>query len=167
MNDYLTKPLNTEVLESKLKYWINYIFQNNNDGSPVIESKPHLPVSESNAIDAFSLNGNIDIWSPKTLLGRLKNNESRFKSLISKTKSILPDRVLELQSSIKTLNYADICAQAHGLKGMAASISAKDFLETCAYIEACGLAKDISNPEECVTLLQTKLDELYIELAKV
>ena len=80
------------------------------------------------------------------------------------------DRLDEIQSAFNRADLAKICAEAHTLRGGAASVGATDFYDLLGRIEALGLTgKEASKTESIRLLAETKplLAEARRELARV
>lgn len=114
MNDYLTKPIDPNTLESCLTYWLQ---ARRGDGD--INTQPDMDtrlVTETSKQDL--------IWDKQALLARVKNKQERAVKLIEMFLSFLPERIDLLKTAQRDNNYKNLHDTAHAIKGVTANLSA-------------------------------------------
>ena len=129
MDDYITKPLEPDELDTKLVYWVNQIKRRNPivPGGPI--SKPRATDSTTSHLDGFP------VLDREALLRRVKNKVDREREMIAVFCEVAPPRVEELIESIQK-GGSQIAELAHALKGSAGSLGAVRLQKLCQKLES-------------------------------
>jgi len=127
MNDYLSKPINGDVLQEKLQLWLN--------GGAV------LAATESPLQDPKSSQQDI-IWDQEDALQRMRGNHKSLKMLTTLFLQDMPKILDQLEQAIDTKSYDNVKAVAHTIKGVAANVSGHSLSTLAAQIEVASVQRD-------------------------
>ncbi|MGH1372100.1 MAG: ATP-binding protein [Cellvibrionaceae bacterium] len=130
MNDYLTKPIDQELLETCLCNWL---------GMRVTSSAPRVAeIVVQNTHDAHS-----EIWDRQAALVRVRNREDRLAILIKMFIEGMPERIEILTRSIDQADAQEASKTAHQIKGVCANLSTLELCELAQQLEHHGKENDI------------------------
>ena len=124
MNDYLSKPINPNLLLQKLQYWL--LTKNGLVTKNFIKQEKLIIKNETvehTAKPTASNKANIT-WEKKSALKRVKGNKKLLNKLISLFLEDMPKNIEHLQISISEKNIIDIAALTHSIKGATGNLSA-------------------------------------------
>jgi len=139
MNDYLTKPIDTEALEIKLKEWLVDKAKEASVTDSVISvqsvegesSSPHLAEPE------------IMVWDEKSALARVRGRRDRLLVLISSFLESTPELVDQLQQSIQGEDIEKAMFIAHTMKGVAVNLGGLQLHALTEKLEMAGESRDM------------------------
>ncbi|WP_426359869.1 response regulator [Pseudocolwellia sp. HL-MZ19] len=124
MNDYLSKPIEPNLLLKKLHYWL--LTKNGLSTQNFIKQEALVATNENITsqakVTAFN-KANIT-WDQKSALKRVKGNEKLLNKLISLFLEDMPTNIENLKTSTKEKSIEDLIAITHGIKGAAGNLSA-------------------------------------------
>ncbi len=182
MDDYLTKPVDPNELEEKLRSWLPKEQQDHHllsSDSPVADDKQNkqtLSTDESSLMETADLVAKGEqtevlkpaelIWDQSSLMARVRNNEKLVSKLIQLFLEDLPDLSKDLQIAVSDENIEDIIAHAHRIKGSAANLSAKALAEIAGTIEALGREGDMRLIKESMDNFVNQVEDLMELLAE-
>ena len=160
MDDYITKPLEPEELDTKLVYWVNQIKRRNPivAGGPI--SKPRSTDSTVSQLDGFP------ILDRESLLRRVKNKVDREREMIAIFCEVTPPRVLELREALQQ-GSAQVAELAHALKGSAGSLGAVRLQKLCQKLESDAQVKKAEAIKHYADLLQQEFNLLMDKLDSI
>jgi len=127
MNDYLSKPINGEVLLEKLQLWLN-----NSAAATTSETRHEEPKPTQQDI----------IWDQQDALQRMRGNHESLKMLATLFLQDMPRILSDLEQAIDTKSYDNVKSVAHTLKGVAANVSGHSLSTLAAQIEAASAQCD-------------------------
>ncbi|GEM_PF-1100359 len=130
MNDYLTKPIDQELLETCLCKWL---------GMKVTSSAPR--VAESRVQTTHDTHS--EIWDRQAALVRVRNREERLAILIKMFIEGMPERIEILTRAIDQADTLEASKTAHQIKGVCANLSALELCELAQQLEHHGKENDI------------------------
>jgi len=163
MDDYIGKPIEPQLLESKLFKWIEHKTTHLNE-APMIEEtkldKQHMqrqPDRQETANEEA-----LETWHQESALQRLVNSEELLVSLINTFIEEIPSKIEQFSIALETKNRAELAALAHNIKGASANLSALKLAHYCLEIEQ--FAKSESPFEAQHEILFTRFKESYHEL---
>ncbi|WP_022942128.1 response regulator [Psychromonas hadalis] len=130
MDDYISKPIDPQILESKLYQWLNIKTETTVNHSALINSK--LPVESE---------GSLLTWHQESALQRLVNKQSLLISLIKTFIEEIPQKIVQLECAIKEQNREEVALLAHTIKGASANLSALKLAHYCFELEKCAKAE--------------------------
>lgn len=141
MNDYITKPVNAELLQEKLLYWfakidnvtlapqVNNLPENDQTEQSVIEQKSSVPFVTKNKQSTLLT------WDKEGLLKRLRHNQDMVDKLISMFVEDNQDIISDLTTAINNNNYNEIAAIAHKIKGSSLNLCFNKLADLASVIE--------------------------------
>lgn len=129
MSDYISKPVNPDVLQEKLLAWL-----------PSVEDKEEIQAS----IYQGTLNCSSASWNQETFLARLSGNEGLLAKVIDAFLIDTPLLIEQLQSAIIKQDFEKIMYRAHTLKGCCANISATALASVARDIELAAKEESIN-----------------------
>ena len=134
MSDYLSKPVDPELLLSKLLLWSNKVhIKKSNLDLPTIEQ----PVVEEVVSDD-------QVWDEASALKRMVGKQSLLLKLVHLFLDEMPARVEKLTSAIKSNNIEEVKQLAHTIKGVAGNLSAAQLQQSAADIELAAKNEDLA-----------------------
>ena len=122
MDDYVSKPIDVDVLEKKLKQWLSSA---QDRGRSV---KDLDPTSE---IDRPQLT----VWEKASALKRVGGKEERLIFLVKSFLSRFPDEMKALKALIANNDMAGLKMSIHTLKGVAGNLSALQLSHSLTHLE--------------------------------
>jgi len=130
MNDYLTKPLSAEDLESKTSLWL--------------EALPKAPFRDqpTQAKSTPSHSSELSFWDREASLVRLLSNEDLFIKMLDMFEQQTPLLVDEMGQQVQALDFNQIQRSAHKLKGSASAIGATLVLDSARKLETAAVEEN-------------------------
>jgi CheY-like chemotaxis protein/HPt (histidine-containing phosphotransfer) domain-containing protein len=122
MSDYVSKPVNPDILQDKLAMWM-----------PAVDVKYNAELESLTTLSA--LDQSCISWNQDECLSRLRDNEAVLKKIIEVFLVDIPVLVEELNAAITNQEFARILSTAHTLKGCCANISAHELTRLIIAIE--------------------------------
>jgi len=132
MDDYLTKPLSLSALDATLGRWL--------EGGEHGTSPECMREDESAAAH----------FDPGALRERLPGDDEAVADILEKFRASLPVRVAALVDACEAESFETARREAHGLKGLAATMGAGRLSDLAKRLEHAALARD---PDACQALL--------------
>lgn len=130
MNDYLTKPIDQELLETCLCKWLG------------MKVTPSTLRGAEIAVTATS-DEHSEIWDRQAALVRVRNREERLAILIKMFIEGMPERIEILNHSINQEDPLEASKTAHQIKGVCANLSALELCEIAKQLEYSGKDNDM------------------------
>jgi CheY-like chemotaxis protein len=152
MSDYITKPIDTKLLEERIEHWCTVT----NINGQLAESVTSPQASEASGrgeADAEPVQEDhqpldkptdIEIWDHKAALERTIGREDLLARVIDAYMKDTPSLVEKLQSAMEQQQLDDVAYLAHTIKGASLNISAHNLSELTAIVEANAKAHDPS-----------------------
>ena len=144
MNDYLSKPIDSDLLKNKLKEWLNAPAKNSKVEQ---HSKNDMPHENTDALDS------IDIWDKNAALKHVKGNDENLRTVSELFLKDMPKIIVRLEEALRAGAFVEAKAVASTIKGVAATISGNTLTQSAYNIEV--------SSERCD---QESLDKLMPEL---
>lgn len=166
MSDYLSKPIEPELLLAKLKTWL--ITLSHGHSSKIVPEKSVIAVKEGPTniknIDnqqspdqnkqENSITGEIENWNKSACLNRVRNNEQLLKMLIDAFFEDMPEHMQALDKAVTNKDFSQVHYYAHTIKGISGNLSALKLCHQSNLLEAT--AKEEKEDE-----LRALYDSLY------
>ncbi len=152
MDDYISKPIDSDVLVKKLKHWLC--------GHSIEKSGTETPGNESTETETSPppLPAKDDVWNYDAVLKRVNYKQERVVKLATIFLSDMPERIEQLNQCIKDPQDNEKIAQiSHAIKGSAGNLGAVTLMQVAADIES---EVKNNNLNSLATLLPT-LNESY------
>ncbi|MCP8899328.1 PAS domain S-box protein [Gilvimarinus xylanilyticus] len=144
MNDYLSKPIQAQSLNSTLQHWLQHQSQQ--------QSPPTLP--EKNA--------GVAIWDQGDALKSVFNKKDFLQNLLSQFIHTAPDKLRTFEGALNEDDTDAINRLAHSLKGSAGQLKAHRLQDICQRIEFAAQEQDVklinSLKSEFTSTLERTLD---------
>ena len=140
MDDYVAKPIDYNVLFSKLNSFI------------AVEKSEETKNEQ---------NSNIDL---SEMLKAINNNQDVFNKLTKYFIVNYPAQLKELFSSVESKDYPKIARDAHTLKASVGNFGAKRAFELIRSLEIMAKEKTIEDPERIITDIKKELESVEIYL---
>jgi len=136
MSDYLTKPIDMNLLKEKIQSWL-------------INGEPELnqPVSASELMPSAQENRVISalaIWDRQDVLKRVMDDEELLLTVVEIFLDDIPNNTASLEQAIAVKDYPLIKRVAHGIKGSAANLSCMQLQELALQVENAAKAENIA-----------------------
>lgn len=140
MTDYLTKPIEPELLKEKLYHYLL------NSEAPSIKA-----LATSNSSEIFKDKPNeeetekLSVWKKEELSKRLNDNQVIFKQLLNLFTDELPSLLGILENALEQNNIEQMLQASHKIQGMAANISAIELHSLSKTFEKQVRANELTN----------------------
>jgi len=170
MNDYLTKPINPNELEDKLRLWLPKNQQDHH-----VKDSPELPINEkTESTSKTNMNKQEDnqsddsepVWDRASLFERVRQNEALANKLIQLMLDELPKLLSELRENINHGDLDAIVATAHRIKGSSGNLSAIRVAKLAASIEMEARQGGIDSVRELAVEFEQQVNILIEQLRK-
>lgn len=139
MNDYMTKPIDFDVLESTLNTWL------------------------SKAEEKQNLTNKKKVWDLDSALNRVRGKENKLKMLVNVFLRDIPKQIADLQNRIEAGEFDEVNDLAKSVKKVALNLSADQLAETA---DQLAQAKSTENMESLGSKLANQNSSLIDELKK-
>jgi CheY-like chemotaxis protein len=145
MDDYISKPLRTDELDTVLKRWLRQ--------GAVQESVPERPPG-----------GDALVFERDEALARAEGDEELVRSLVGLFWDTCPGLLDELRLAVARGDSKAVARVAHSLKGSVSQIGAGQVARVCAELEQKGRAGSLDGVETLLGELDTSVDRLRARL---
>jgi HPt (histidine-containing phosphotransfer) domain-containing protein len=151
MDDYLAKPVNSEMLLAKLKKWLPA------DEQPVQTGPqdPTMPTPSSNKVDEAAIS--VDL---KSALVRSMGDVSFLKMKLTEFQHKKENYLQRCGEAITAGDSAGLKFEAHGLKGAAANLGLNNISKTALALEKIGDSQNLSSASAIMEELQAHFQQL-------
>jgi two-component system sensor histidine kinase/response regulator len=147
MNDYVSKPIDRDVLERVIERWTT----GNKQMTDQIPDTPSAPVLPPPAVVGFDAEGFLD---------RLSGNENLARRVASRFLTDMPNQLVALAQAIGLSDGETAHREAHSVKGSAANIGAEQVREAARRLEQSAEAGDLAAAAELFPALQMSFEQL-------
>jgi two-component system sensor histidine kinase/response regulator len=155
MDDYIGKPIDPSLLESKLYQWLALDVEKLGIVAPSLIADKKASISSE---------GDLICWHQAEALQRLVNKESLLISLINTFIEEIPSKIEQLSDAVKQSDDKEIALLAHTIKGASANLSGLKLSYYCAQLEALAKSDDKMLAEQAYVNLFDDLSLSYHEL---
>ncbi|WNO08644.1 response regulator [Teredinibacter sp. KSP-S5-2] len=122
MDDYITKPLDVDLLYRKVNNWLNINKQQNT----VETTSVTIENNQNNEHKVIEPEGNeFPIWNQQALLKRVNQKEERAIKLVNMFLDSVEERFIALKEAVDQNDAEGIITAAHSLKGSAGNLGAE------------------------------------------
>lgn len=160
MSDYLTKPIDTLALESKLLKWLEV------DRKPRSSSEQASNANES--AEQKQRNGNkaaLQVWDKETVLKRVKGKADRLIKLLQLFTNDMPQRVSELKQAILNDDINASLELAHAIKGVSSNLSVDLLMDSARTIETSCENEAIDKAKDALPEFLERFDQAHAALS--
>ena len=165
MSDYLSKPIDTEILEKKLYLWlVTNRSVESEKGPPELESvaqeRKSLVVQPEVSAESPVFE-ELVIWDQNAALKRMLGKEKILKVLLTTFFSDTPQYVALLFERLEQSDYSAAAQSAHAIKGVAANLSALALADCASGLERSCLDEKL----EDIDIYKLKFQPIYDDAA--
>jgi PAS domain S-box-containing protein len=172
MNDYLSKPIDPDVVEAMLLKWLPEAdISSQGDiskGTAEAVSAPELsepsaaesPVAVKPISTFTDATQEAEIWNKAAALSRVRGKNERLNILVQMFLDDMPARIEAIQAALRERDYAEVGMLAHSIKGVVGNLSADSLHAVAANVESAAKAEDA----EALSLLLLKMLTDYRDL---
>jgi PAS domain S-box-containing protein len=132
MNDYVSKPVEPQLLAEKLQKWLDVEVEKDSKTGPTRAEK----------LDSMDVDK--ELFNRDDFLNRLMDDEELAMRIISAYLEDTPQRLQLLKHFINTEDFQGIIRQAHAMKGAAGNISSKLLQDLSQEIEQLAKKQDLA-----------------------
>jgi len=165
MNDYISKPLQSDVLLSVLTRWgtdgagEDYApAERNEEAAPATGAE--VPASTALDPEMTALAEALPV-NMQHLLRRCAGKETFALRMLAQFIERSGDEVDEIEAAIERQDSVAVKALAHRIKGAAATLAAEQLRRCAAQIEECGKQADFDHARMCLGEFSDRLGELH------
>jgi len=135
MNDFISKPIDSDVLENKIRQWIH-------------PDKSEPVSSEHPSKDPKTIDVKLPIWDKEGFHKKMGNNEERIKKIIKMFISTTQESMQDLKHAVSIRDFSAIAFEAHGVSGAAGNIGALRVHSAAKYLEEAARLGNIEDIEK-------------------
>jgi len=142
MSDYLTKPIEPAELAAALTKWVAAVADQRS------ASAAGRPAAE------------VPVFDEEQLMRRLMGNRTLAGKLIAGFLHDVPTKLSRLRGMVDAGDGAGVRAQAHALKGAAATLAAEALRDAAMEMQEAGAAGNFSDTAVLLPLLENRFEQL-------
>ena len=150
MNDYISKPVDPNILVEKIKTWLNH--------NPSRSKKPRIVDHTSEQ------NNGVDTFNAKELMVNLMDDRQLVAVAINTFLEEMPRQIDILAELINQGEAQNGGAQAHKIKGASSYVAAGEFYNTTLQMEQAGKAGDLKTLEQLLPEIGDQFNRLQRDL---
>jgi len=144
MDDYLSKPIDPELLFEKLQQWL--------------VSTEEEPVARKAA--EHTSEPELAVWDKEAALKRILGDEDLLNTIVGVFLDETPTRIAELNQAMESGDCEKICYLAHTIKGIAGNLSALHLQKQAALMEAAAKEANMEQVSILMPALQQAIEQL-------
>ncbi len=150
MNDYLTKPVDSQKLISVLKKWLITVqMVKDQDTSPVFPDGPDHDENED-----------LPVFDTDDFLSRTMGDRELIKISLKAFFEFTPSLLDNLEKAVSSQNLDEVARCAHSLKGSAANIGAKKLSDLAQQMESVSDNHDVEGLKQKLKKVKDAYEEL-------
>lgn len=168
MNDYISKPIEAEVLQQTLERWllhepVAYLEKLRKEmrRRPVIEEAESAAIQDQESTATESEAAGQVVWDKDTAVQNLGGNEELYAQLSEAALEDIPSNIDRLKVALAEQDYEAAKIAAHSIKGVASSIGGMQLMAVAQKTELAARAKQMADLEQSYPLLQSSFETLY------
>jgi HPt (histidine-containing phosphotransfer) domain-containing protein len=164
INDYTTKPINLDLLVSKIIEWVLTVYQAPSqitNKAPINDVDNQLQDGSETLVTSKILE-----WDKHAALTRLMNNEALLSKICQIFMNSSPSKIEALRQSITDKNFEAVIKLTHSLKGSAGDLGAVDLHQLFSSMELLAKIPEIEKLEQCYQLVLTSYASFVSILTK-
>jgi len=152
MNDYITKPIGTETVNTTLEKWLPKTWIDDIETDDSIDNLP---------VENFTDNSEKPpLFDTTEVLKRLGDDKELLQTLCSHFLVDILNRIKNLKENLKSKDLKSLTIHAHTIKGASANIGGNLLREIAGKIEEYGSYEDLGALEETIPELETEFYRL-------
>ena len=168
MNDFTTKPINLDLLVSKIIEWILTVYQAPLHTPSQITNEAPINDADNQLQDGSEtlVTSKILEWDKQAALTRLMNNEALLSKICQIFMNSSPNKIEALRQSITEKNFEAVIKLTHSLKGSAGDLGAVDLHQLFSSMELLAKIPEIEKLEQCYQSVLTSYASFVSILTK-
>jgi CheY-like chemotaxis protein len=168
MNDFTTKPINLDLLVSKIIEWILTVYQGPLNTPSQITNEAPINDADNQLQDGSEtlVTSKILEWDKQAALTRLMNNEALLSKICQIFMNSSPNKIEALRQSITEKNFEAVIKLTHSLKGSAGDLGAVDLHQLFSSMELLAKIPEIEKLEQCYQSVLTSYASFVSILTK-
>lgn len=144
MSDYLAKPIEPELLSTKLQEWLL------GKAIPKVTEETNTKITESKLL----------VWDKDAALKRLMGDEVLLKTVLDAFVSDMPARLDELKKALDASDYDQARRSAHSIKGVAGNLGGLSLQQQADLLEDAAKEEDLDQLFALLPELQKAQEQL-------
>lgn len=160
MNDYISKPVNPESLESVLSKWLNFSSNHSNSSISSTPSNSSAGMDEHSAVN----DKNDPIWDEREALHMMFNDKGALNVVLSAFMEETPEQIHQLISAIDNGDVSEIKVHSHTLKGTSSQIGAHSLYTLMDEIEKQVKSQNQLPDPSVITRISEHQEQLFLRL---
>ena len=155
MDDYISKPIESEKLAETIHKW---------GGRGFAAFEPEPVQNQSNDLEKNAQAPVIDL---NGAMERVAGDEALLKELFEYFVSELPNRIADMEAAVNSGDTKQLAEKAHSLKGSAANLGTNGIAAAALQLEQQGRSGDTTKAARTIKDLQEQIERFKIELKKI
>ena len=156
MNDYLTKPIDVDLLQMALSQW----------SVSAAEQKQAAVKSRPEASKVISNNQADQVWDYEGALKRVRGKPERLMKLAQRFQEGCTGMLGEVRECAEQENWPQFTDACHALKGVAANMGAQKLSASAADLERLGKIGEFMDASERLAILEADTQEFVLLLKR-
>jgi len=151
MDDYASKPVDSEILQQKLCHWLGEREETSGLMTNVVEMVESDEASTNGTTENNTGNNDNNdndesiVWQEAVFLKRIRNNIGLAEKLIALFLEDAPELVKQIVNAIEQGELEEIHAHAHKLKGSTKNLGGDKLAEVAEFIEQSARTNELDN----------------------
>ena len=152
MNDYISKPVDPDILEKKLVKWLsvgkgslnqNGMLSKGDDGNPSVQLQSGISVASKSSRQPVETAGkNTHVWDREAFLKRVRGKADRAAILIEMYLRDMPGRVNHFRQLVEAGQTDEASKLAHEIKGVSINLGGIQVEKIASMLETAGAQDD-------------------------
>ncbi|MCX8063627.1 MAG: response regulator [Candidatus Hydrogenedentes bacterium] len=162
MNDYISKPITPEALNTLLQKWTLKVLEGKIPTTPEIQSTPSSPQTST-----VEPNFSNTIFNYNELMKRVMDDRELAKTVLDSFLEDIPKQIEILKKYLDENREKDSERQAHSIKGASANIGGEALREVAFQIEKLCKVGNIQEAKKHISTLELKFIELKTKIQEM
>jgi len=153
MNDYLSKPIDADLLEEKIQNWLlcdSVVVQSDTESRPGDRT---IPQDGKPPVD-------LSAWDSDVLMHVVKGRKDRAKILLRTFSSRIPGTLVDFERAYREQDFEALGFIAHAMKGSAGQIGGALLQETAKQLELAAKIENVEDVERLAPKFQAQCQQL-------
>lgn len=148
MDDYLTKPIDPNIVENKVAQWAKVEKTVELSTAPKVELPPTINTGES------------VVWKKEEFQARAKGKQARIMRLIGMFIDEMPNRISRVELSVDAGDMEALMSVSHEIKGVSGNLGAERLQHASAEMETAAKSQDLDLIEDILARVKNEYSEI-------